>query len=157
MYNQPIVPDNFKVPLIERTSRCLFRPLTVRDVTRDFDAVMSSKEYLKANFKPYSSWPEGLTIEQNLIDLGWHEYEFQNRTSFTYTIADLKDELTLGCCYIYPSRSDEYEITVSYWVRPTEIRVGLSKHVANALEQWLSQNWPFKNPLFIHPVETNIS
>ena len=157
MYNQPIVPDDFKVPLIERTSRCLFRPLTVRDVTRDFDAVMSSKEYLKANFKPDSSWPEGLTIEQNLIDLGWHEYEFQNRTSFTYTIADLKDELTLGCCYIYPTRSDEYEITVSYWVRSTEIRTGLSKHVADALEQWLSQTRTFKNPLFIHPVEINNS
>ena len=152
MYNQPIVPDDFKVPLIERTSRCLFRPLTVRDVTRDFDAVMSSKEYLKANFKPDSSWPADLTIEQNLIDLGWHEYEFQNRTSFTYTIADLKDELTLGCCYIYPSQSDEHKINVSYWVRSTELDTGLDQHVAYALEQWIAKSWPFENPLFIHPV-----
>ena len=152
MYNQPIVPANFHVPLIERTCRCLIRPLTVRDVTRDFDAVMSSKDYLKTHFKPENSWPEGLTIEQNLIDLGWHEYEFQNRTSFTYTIADLKDELTLGCCYIYPSQSDEHEIDVSYWVRSTELNTGLDQHVAYALEKWIAKSWPFENPLFIHPV-----
>ena len=152
MYNRPIVPDTFQVPLIERTSRCLFRPLTVRDVTRDFDAVISSREYLTTHFKPESSWPDGLTIEQNLIDLGWHEYEFQNRTSFAYTIADLKDEFTLGCCYIYPSQLDMHEIAVYYWIRPTEIDTGLDKHVADTLEKWIIQAWPFKNPLMIHPV-----
>ena len=138
-------------PLIERTSRCLFRPLTVRDVTRDFDAVMSSREYLIDHFKPETSWPDGLTIEQNLIDLGWHEYEFQNHTSFAYTITDLTDELTLGCCYIYPSQLDEHEVSVSYWIRSSELNTGLSQHVAEALQQWISKNWPFENPLFIHP------
>ena len=151
MYNKPIVPDTFQIPLIERTPRCLFRPLTVRDVTRDFDAVMSSREYLIDHFKPEKSWPDGLTIEQNLIDLGWHEYEFQNHTSFAYTIADLTDEITLGCCYIYPSQLDEHEVSVSYWVRSSELNTGLSQHVAEALQQWISKNWPFENPLFIHP------
>ena len=108
-------------------------------------------KYLIDHFKPETSWPDGLTIEQNLIDLGWHEYEFQNHTSFAYTITDLTDELTLGCCYIYPSQLDEHEVSVSYWVRSSELNTGLSQHVAEALQQWISRNWPFENPLFIHP------
>ena len=144
MYNKPIVPDTFQIPLIERTSRCLFRPLTVRDVTRDFDAVMSSREYLIDHFKPETSWPDGLTIEQNLIDLGWHEYEFQNHTSFAYTITDLTDELTLGCCYIYPSQLDEHEVSVSYWVRSSELNTGLSQHVAKHCNNGFQETGPLK-------------
>ena len=151
MYNKPIVPDTFQIPLVERTNRCLFRPLTVRDVDRDFDAVISSREYLIDYFKPETPWPDGLTIEQNLIDLGWHEYEFQNRTSFAYTITALKDELTLGCCYIYPSHLDGHEVSVSYWVRSTELDTGLAQHVGDTLKKWISKSWPFDNPFFIHP------
>ena len=152
MYNKPIVPETFHIPLVKQTNRCLFRPLTVRDVDRDFDAVTSSREYLIHHFKPETPWPDGLTIEQNLIDLGWHEYEFQNRTSFAYTITDLKDELTLGCCYIYPSQLDEHEVSVSYWVRSTELNAGLALHVGDTLQKWISKSWPFENPFFIHPV-----
>jgi len=149
MYHDPIVPPKFRVPTSKETSRCLFRPLTIRDVTRDFDAVMSSAEFLKEHFNPSSSWPEGLTVEQNLIDLGWHEYEFQNRTSFTYTITDLEDKLTLGCCYIYPSKLENCDVSVSHWVRDSERNTGLAEHVADTLKNWITDDWPFVSPLYI--------
>jgi len=42
--------------------------LTVRDVVADFEAIRDRAP--------------GLTLEQNLIDLGWHQKEFQTRRSF---------------------------------------------------------------------------
>ena len=150
MYNNPIVPSAFKVPAIKKTPRCILRPLTMRDATRDFDAVMSSAEYLREHFNPDSSWPEGLTIEQNLIDLGWHEYEFQNRTSFTYTVVDLLDETTVGCCYIYPSTLDGHEVSISHWVRDSERATGLNEHLKQTLKTWVTEEWPFSNPLYIN-------
>ena len=149
MYHDPIVSQEFNVPLLKKTARCLFRPLTIRDVIRDFDAVMSSAEYLKEHFNPSSSWPEGLTVERNLVDLGWHEYEFQNRTSFTYTITDTEDELTLGCCYIYPSKLKNHDVSVSHWVRDSERETGLNQHIADTLKNWITKEWPFKSPLYI--------
>ncbi len=149
MYLDPIVPAEFHVPLIKETTRCLFRPLTISDVTRDLDAVMSSAEYLREHFNPDSNWPDGLTLEQNLVDLGWHEYEFQNRTSFAYTITDPKDERTLGCCYIYPSKMEHHDVSVSHWVRESERDTGLNEHVTHTLKTWIAMDWPFQNPLYI--------
>ena len=46
--------------------------LKVSDVVKDYDAVMSSIEHLQKTkpFGPNQKWPKGLTLEQNLIDLG---------------------------------------------------------------------------------------
>jgi hypothetical protein len=40
--------------------------------------VTTSAEHVKTVW-PGGSWPDGLTLKQNLIDLGWHEKEFQLR------------------------------------------------------------------------------
>src|SRR5688500_19042573 len=81
----PLVPKEFKVPEKLETQEFRLRMLTVNDVVKDFDAVMTSIEHLKTIW-PGGSWPEGLTLEQNLIDLGWHQKEFQRRTAFAYTV-----------------------------------------------------------------------
>jgi len=43
---------------------------------------MTSVEHLKTIWPGGSSWPEGLTFEQDLVDLGWHQKKFQRRASF---------------------------------------------------------------------------
>ena len=61
--------------------------LTVNDVVKDYDAVMTSVDHLRGVFGPHSTWPRpDLTLEQDLIDLGWHQKEFQRRRSFSYTV-----------------------------------------------------------------------
>ncbi len=52
--------------------------LTINDLVKDYDAVMSSVEHIRSSFNldPEESWPEGLTLEEDLIDLGWHQREF---------------------------------------------------------------------------------
>ena len=77
----PFVREDFKIPETLETKEFRLRMLTVNDVVKDYDAVMTSVDHLKT-ICPGSGWPEGLTFEQDLIDLGWHQKEFQRRRSF---------------------------------------------------------------------------
>ena len=87
--NRGLVPDDFDVPVGMEIDRYGLRMLSVNDVVKDYDAVMSSIDHLKGVLDPDSTWPEGLTLEQDLIDLGWHQKEFQKRSSFAYTMMSL--------------------------------------------------------------------
>ena len=82
MYDRPIVPKDFIVPEFLKTSEFILKPLTIGYLIKDFDAVMSSIEHLSGLMDPNDRWPIGLTIEENLVDLGWHQREFTLRHSF---------------------------------------------------------------------------
>ncbi len=89
------VPKNFDVPMVFKTKHFYIRMLTINDVTKDYDAVISSIEHLQKTkpFGPKHKWPDkNITLEQDLIDLGWHQKEFQNRTSFAYTVFSLDED-----------------------------------------------------------------
>ena len=85
MYSRKIVPPDFIVPEKIEKSEFTLKPLTVRDIIKDYDAVMSSVDHLKGLMDD-SGWPEGLTIEENLIDLGWHQREFTEKHSFALSL-----------------------------------------------------------------------
>ena len=87
--------------------------LSVDDVVKDYDAVMTSVDHLKTIW-PGGSWPEGLTLRQNLVDLGWHEKEFQLRQSFAYTVLSPTEDRVLGCVYIYPSRKVGLDASITF-------------------------------------------
>ncbi|HTQ08616.1 MAG TPA: hypothetical protein VMI31_00950, partial [Fimbriimonadaceae bacterium] len=73
------------------------RALTVNDVVKDYDAVMTSIDHLQGVFGEHSTWPSpNMTLEQDLIDLGWHQKEFQKRSSFAYTMMSLDERQCLG-------------------------------------------------------------
>jgi hypothetical protein len=91
----PFVPRDFQVPATLETTEFRLRMLTIHDVVRDFDAVITSVDHLKTIW-PGGKWPEGLTLEQNLIDLGWHQKEFQMRRSFAYTVVSLSEQTVKG-------------------------------------------------------------
>ncbi len=123
--------------------------LTVNDVVKDYDAVMTSIEHLRKTmpFGPDHQWPTiGLTFEQDLIDLGWHQKEFQKKTSFAYTVMSLDEKTCLGCVYIYPSPNVEHDAEIVMWVRQSEVKNGLDNHLFGAVKQWIRTRWPFKNP-----------
>ncbi len=83
------LPSGFRVPEVPTTAAFTARPLTVDDVVRDYDAVMSSRERLIGTFGSESTWPAAdLSLRQNLIDLGWHQKEFQKRSSFAYSLVN---------------------------------------------------------------------
>ena len=109
-----LVPDDFDVPEILEHSLFRLRMLTVNDLVKDYDAAMSSVEHLRATYSPESggSWPEGLTIEDDLVDLGWHQREFTRRSSFAYTVMTPGEGRCLGCVYIKPTRKRGHDCKV---------------------------------------------
>lgn len=142
--NKPFVPDDFNVPVRLENEYFTIRMLTVNDVVKDYDAVMSSYEHLHLMF-PSSGWPsKDLTLEQNLIDLGWHQKEFQKRSSFAYTVVKPDESIVLGCLYINPSGKEDYDSEVYMWVRESEYTNGLDSILFDTVTDWISKDWPFR-------------
>lgn len=146
--NHPFVPKGFEVPATLETKYFRLRMLTVNDVVKDYDAVMSSAKHIQGVW-PDSSWPTDLTLEQNLIDLGWHQKEFQRRRSFAYTVVNLDESQVLGCVYIDPTRKVGYNAEVYLWTRPPEQTSLINEDkLRSAVRNWLKNHWPFENVAF---------
>ena len=144
---RPFVPTEFVVPSELSTASFTLRMLSIDDVEKDFEAVTSSAARLSKVW-PDSGWPAGLTLRQNLIDLGWHEKEFQKRTSFAYTMMTLDESQVLGCVYFYPTDKAGYDAEVFLWVRECEVAMDLDKDLFEAVRRWLASDWPFKRPAY---------
>jgi hypothetical protein len=143
----PFVPSDFAVPATLETDEFRLRMLSVHDVVKDFDAVMSSVDHCKTIW-PGGTWPEGLTIEQNLIDLGWHQKEFQTRRSFAYTVVNPSESKVLGCVYVEPSHKRGYDAEVYLWARQSELAGGLEDRLYAAVKDWIATVWPFEASAF---------
>jgi hypothetical protein len=147
--NQALVPADFQVPALLETESFRLRMLTISDVVKDYDAVMTSREYLHGLFGKGSSWPSAeLSLEQDLIDLGWHQKEFQKRSSFAYTMMSLDEKICLGCIYIYPTEEAGYDAEVYLWVRQSHLKSGLERELFDTVKSWLKVHWPFKNVFY---------
>ena len=144
---RPFVPTKFVVPNEFATANFTLRMLSIDDVEKDFEAVTSSAARVSKVW-PDSGWPAGLTLRQNLIDLGWHEKEFQNRSSFAYTMVAPDESQVLGCVYFYPTDKAEYDTEVFLWVRESEAATDLDEELFVAVQRWLATDWPFENPSY---------
>ena len=151
------LPREFQVPASVETARFRMRSITIHDVFKDYDAVMSSREHLWARFGAIWGWPaEDMTIEQNIVDLGWHQKEFQLRSSFDYAVMSLDERRLLGCVYVDPPDQDGVDAEVWYWARQSELASGLEAELASFLQTWLANAWPFRT-ILLNGVETTLS
>ncbi len=141
---KPFVPDDFQVPEVLQTEKFRIRMLKITDIITDYDAVMSSVDHLQGVFGGGHNWPKGLTLEMDLVDLGWHHREFMIRSSFAYTVMSLDETQSLGCVYINPSKSLEADADVYLWVRKSEYDKGLDPILFDVVQEWVSNSWPFK-------------
>jgi RimJ/RimL family protein N-acetyltransferase len=148
----PLIPENFIVPEKLVTPKFVFRKLCYADAELDYVAVMSSIDIIKKTRG--GSWPTAdLSYVDDQIDLAWHQREFENRTSFAYTIMTPQDDKCLGCLYLYPPgyrgpRSQNSDVDVSFWVTQEAYNQGMYPAVYQALNDWLKTSWPFKNICF---------
>lgn len=147
--NNTFVPADFTVPDTLENQHFRIRMLSVNDVVKDYDAVMTSLSHLQEMFLPIWNWPtEDLSFEQDLIDLGWHQKEFQMRNSFAYTVVSLDESQVLGCLYIYPSKKADFDAEIYMWVRQSEVANGLDSILFNSVNKWIEKEWPFKKPAY---------
>jgi hypothetical protein len=114
------------------------RKLTVNDVVKDFEAI-NARVAPDGRDDPWSE----TTLEENLVDLGWHQKEFELRRSFAYTVVAPDESRVLGCVYLYPS--DEADVEVRMWVRREAWDEGLDPVLEQTVRDGLDEEWPFRS------------
>ena len=139
------LPREFQAPAVVETAHFRMRSITIHDAFKDYDAVMSSREHLWSRFGKIWGWPaEDLTIEQDIVDLGWHQKEFQLGSSFDYAVMSLDERRLLGCVYVDPPHEDGTDADVWFWARQSELAGGLEAELQTFLVPWLAENWPLR-------------
>jgi len=114
-------------------------PLSPEAVEEDYQAVVSSAGVLTGLFG--SDWPLGLTLEDNRIDLAWHDREFTARRSFAWIVRDA-DGSYLGCAYIYPEIGMRGRAEIVTWIRDRPDRHVLGAALQGQLNAWFDAVLP---------------
>lgn len=139
------VPEGFEPPTSLATDQFRLEPLGPQHNEADHAAWTSSIEHIRAT-PGYAdgNWPpaDGMTLEENLRDLRRHADDFTRNAGFTFTVLDPDDADVIGCVYLYPSRSEEWDVTVHTWVRAD--RPDLDVPLADAVARWLATHWPWE-------------
>ena len=145
----PFLPRDFVVPETLETERFRLRSITIHDVVKDYDAVMTSREHLWHLFGEAWGWPAAdLTLEQDLIDLGWHQKEFQMRSSFDFAVMSPDESRLLGCVYIDPPSKTGSDAEVCWWARQDELASGLEEMLGETVRRWINGAWPFARVIY---------
>ena len=113
-------------------------PLGPDQVDEDFAAVMATAP-LFGDF--FGDWPEGLTLEENLIDLAWHEREFTTKRSFSWIIRDAAGGY-LGCFYISPKPGLRGDANADLWLCDIPDRVAVARAIRLSLDVWMAEHMP---------------
>ena len=138
------LPGDFAPPAGLEHERFRLRPITVHDAVKDYDAVMTSRDHLWALFGEAWGWPpDTLTLEQDLIDLAWHQKEADLRRSFNFAVMSLDGSRLLGCVYVDPPTKEGYDAEVFWWARADELASGLEDAIGVAARAWVEREWPF--------------
>jgi hypothetical protein len=136
-----LVPEDFQVPEGLEHARFRLRILTVDDVVKDFDAINSRVDHRGEPKPPFVD-----TVTANLVDLGWHQKEFQLRRSFAYTVVAPDESEVLGCVYLNPSET--HDARVRLWVRASAFADGLDPVLEETVREWVATRWPFGRVTF---------
>lgn len=143
----------------------IVRPLVPSDVELDYDAVMSSREFLFhwEQDPPYP--PEDFSVADNLKDLEKMDSAHRDGSRYTYTVMNADETQALGCVYLLPSDDRIYltadvtshdgtdlstvDAMVSFWVRPSTWDDGFERVLLDAVLGWLHRDWSLKRPVVI--------
>ena len=68
--------------------------------------------------------------------------DFTRRAGFTFTVLEPPADDVIGCVYLYPSQSDDWDVMVKSWVRAD--RSELDAPLADAVARWLATDWPWE-------------
>lgn len=141
----------------------IVRPLVPADNELDYDAVMSSREFIYdwEQDPPYPS--EDFSPEDNLEDLQKMHGEHRKGTRYTYTVINADESQVLGCIYFLPHNDRMYrnaqvtshdgtdlssvDATIAFWVRTSTWRHGFERDVLEAVLHWVKHEWSIDRPV----------
>jgi hypothetical protein len=141
----PFVPTDFEPPTALERREFRLEPLGPQHNEADLAAWGSSIAHIRSTPGfPDGNWPplEGMSLERNLDDLRRHASDFAARTGFTFTVLDPRTSDVIGCVYLYPSRSPDFDVTAQSWVRASHAE--LDEPLADAVAAWLAADWPWE-------------
>ncbi|MEM8729031.1 MAG: hypothetical protein AAGF79_03860 [Pseudomonadota bacterium] len=127
------------LPRETRVGDFLLGPLGPAEAEEDFAVVTASEAVLVGVFQ--SRWPIGLTLEENRIDMGWHDREFTARRSFAWIVRD-PEGAYLGCAYLYPDIGATGRGHVVTWIRDMPDRLAVLERFNAQFWDWLAPYLP---------------
>lgn len=97
------IPATFDVPRTVQFPGFRLEALGSEHNERDHAAWTSSMDHIHATpgFEGHP-WPMPMTLAENLADMEMHAREFDERTSFTWSILAASGDEVIGCVYLYP-------------------------------------------------------
>ncbi|MBK1877563.1 YybH family protein [Pelagicoccus mobilis] len=144
------LPDDFVVPERLETDSFILRPLMPKDAVKDYEAFITSVDHIRGGEYHQANglyWPsQQSTVERNRKDLEWHYKRHLAKEDFAFTVLTPDESVCLGCVYILPAKSNEYDATVKMWVRKSEYDKGFDAVLYETVKKWVADEWPFKTP-----------
>jgi len=152
--SQVFVGAEFQVPP-PVTDRLVVSPLLAADIWLDFPTCARNAAHIRATAG--GDWPaDDLTWEEDLIDIAFHQREFELGRSFAYKIVTPDGLEMIGCVYLYPpghpfnssppaDLDPDCDVIVNYWVTEPAYHAGVHDEVEALIEQWIAK-WPFRCP-----------
>lgn len=138
-----LVPDGFVPPTPVETDEFRLALLGPEYNESDYSAWTSSMDFIRS--LPgwgTSSWPEPMTIEDNLRDCVSHLERSNSGRDFAYTVLLPDRDEVVGCVYFKPTRPPRPgTVDVRSWV--TEEHSNLDKPLYEAVTRWLAKDWPW--------------
>ena len=126
------------------------RPIRSSDVDLHLHAVLGSQERLWSVYGNVWGWPpEGLTVQQDQIELARREAATRRRQSFSYALFDLGETELLGCVHIDPPQGTDAGAEVSWWVVDCLVGGVIEQTLDCFIPAWIATAWPFAHPVYI--------
>ena len=136
------IPVEFNAPILVETKEFKIVPLGPELVKLDFDAYMSSIEYLQKTFTRNTRWPhKDVSDADALLDMQTEQKRFENRESFAYAVLTPDGSRERGCIYVYPSTIEGYDAVVK---TEAESEAGFDAELYQWATNWVQADWPFK-------------
>jgi hypothetical protein len=144
LYNVPLVPAAFNAPVAFEGEGFRLRPLNYEVMMLDYEAVMKGALNLTNADREDEYDYSKFTLQDEIIEVGWHTGEWRRRHSFAYSVMSSDNAICYGSLYINPTRKRDYDAEAVMWVTP-DAPPGLDGAVYEAVKHWLQDAWPFSN------------
>ena len=138
MYKKPLLQAPHKAPAGFASPQFVVEPLNINHAIMDLEAVTASTARLRHQYPEANGWPLGITLHDNIADLGWHEKEHRDGSSFAYTVLSPSRDRCLGCIYLIPEGAGA---KLSFWMRPDLIDGPTEHDLSEEIRQWVVDAW----------------
>jgi hypothetical protein len=142
VYKVPLIPKGFEAPVALEAERFRLRPLNYEVMLADYEAVIKGAGNLARAYEREEAYYRNFTLQDEIIELGWHIGEWRRRRSFAYAVMRPDGGTCYGSVYVYPTMKRDYDAHVILWTVP-EAPAGLEGELYAAVRRWLGEAWPF--------------